>query len=473
MKILFLSPPSKDLDFPPLGIAYITSFLNKNGHEAIIFDGHNNSHKEIVSAVRKINPQIVGITMNTSTRFEGLCLAKEIKNTLKIPIILGGPHPTLMPEQILKNYPYIDYLVRNEGEYVCLNLLDALEANEKLNKIKGISYKEGGKIFHNERAEPLKDLDTLPYPEYKFFNLKGYAKHPLHPKEFLEYPAASIITSRGCPFNCTFCSSSHLWGHKIRFRKPKEIVDEIEYLYSEKNVRFVFFYDDNFTADKKRVVDICKTIIERGLHKKIKWLCKSEVNVITREMLEWLKKAGCCVIEYGIEDGSPEGLKFFRKPHTIQQVLEAFKLTHEAGLEIVAYFIIGGDHESPENVQRKKKFIEKINPTLVTASLLLAYPGTEIYEIGKRRGQWDDNILLQPCVGREYHYRVPIFYSKNMNLEQMFEASADIDYWWNKKKGNLKLKNILIIISNLIKNRDFSKLYSMSKSIMIHKIKHN
>lgn len=472
MKILFLSPPSKNLDFPPLGIAYLTSFLNKNSsHKAIIFEGHNRSFKEIIMAVKKIKPEIVGITINTSTRFDGLRMAKEIKRLFKISIILGGPHPTLMPEQILENYSYVDYIVRNEGEHICLNLLNALEKKEELDKIKGISYRKEGKIIHNERAEPIRNLDKLPYPEYKFFDLKNYSKHPLHPKEFLKYPAASIITSRGCPFNCTFCSSSHLWGHKIRFRKPKEIVDELEQLYSKYNVRFVFFYDDNFTADTKRAIEICKLIIKRGLHKKIKWLCKSEVNVITEELLMWLKKANCCVIEYGIEDASPEGLAFFKKPHNLEQVSKAFKLTHEAGLDIVAYFIIGGDHESPENVQIKKGLIEKINPTLITASLLLAYPKTEIYELGKKRGWWDDSIFLQPCVGKKYHFGVPIFSSKNMNLDQMFEASAEIDYWWNKKKGNLKFKNILIIIANLMKNRDFSKIYSMGKSVMINKIR--
>lgn len=473
MKILFLSPPSKNLDFPPLGIAYITSFLNKNGHEAIIFDGHNKFHKQIISAVKKIKPEIVGITMNTSTRFECLDLAKEIKQSMNIPIILGGPHPTLMPQQILENYPYIDYIVRNEGEYICLNLLNALERKEELDKVKGISYQKNGRIAHNEKAESIKNLDELPFPEYKFFNLKNYSKHPLHPKEFLKYPAASIITSRGCPFNCTFCSSSNLWGHKIRFRKPKEIVDEIEKIYSKYNVKFFFFYDDNFTFDKDRAIEICKLISKRGLHKKIKWLCKSEVNAVTEELLMWLKKAGCCVIEYGVEDGSPEGLKFFKKPHTIEQLFKAFELTHKAGLHIVAYFIIGGDHESQENIQLKKKIIEKLNPTLITASLLLAYPCTEVYELGKKRGMWDENIFLQRCIGRKYHFGVPIFYTKKMNLEKMFEASANIDYWWNKKKGNLKLKSILIILTNLIKNRDFSKIYSMGKSVMINKIKYS
>lgn len=466
MKILFLSPPQKNLLFPPLGIAYLTSFLNQNGHEAIIVEGNNKTYKQIIKTVEKIKPNIIGITMTTSTRFLCLNLAKEIKFRFNLPIILGGPHPTLMPEQLLKNYPFIDYIIRNEGEYTCLNLINALEKKDKLDKINGLSYKKDGNIIHNPAALPIMDLDSLPYPEYKFFNLKGYSKHTEDPPELVDYPVGCIISSRGCPYRCSFCSSSNFWGHKIRFRKAKYVVDEMEQLYLKYNTRYIVFNDDHFAADRKRAIEICKLIIKKGLHKKIKWLCKSEVNIITEELLIWLKKAGCYVIEYGIEDVSPEGLKFFRKAHNMDQVFEAFRLTHNAGIQIRSYFIIGGDHETKENILLKKKTIEKLNPATTTASLLLAYPGTEIFELGKTRGWWDDNIFLKSCIGKKFHYGVPIFPSKNMNLEQMFEASADIDYWWNKKKGNIILKNIYFIVLGLLKSKDFSKLFFMTKSVL-------
>ncbi|MFA4952794.1 MAG: radical SAM protein [Candidatus Pacearchaeota archaeon] len=470
MRILFLSPPSKNDLFPPLGIAYITALLNKNNHEAIIKEGNNSSFKELLEAVRKTKPDIVGITMNTNTRFVGLKIAKEIKEKYKIPIVLGGPHPTLMTDQILKNYPFVDYIVRNEGEYTTLNLLDCLEKKTELKKVKGISYRTNGEIIHNENAEPIIDLDSLPYPEYKFFNLAGYSKNPEHPKELLKYPVGSIISSRGCPYRCTFCSSSIFWGSKIRFRKPQCVVDEMEQLYNKYNTKYIVFNDDNFTTDKKRTIEICKLIIKKGLDKKIAWLCRAEVNIVDLELLTWLKKANCHTIEYGVEDASPEGLKFFKKAHTMEQAYKAFELTNQIGLATRSYFIIGGDHETPENIELKKRAIEKLNPTITTASLLIAYPGTEIYEIGKKRRLWDDSIWLKPCIGKNFHNHIPIYPSKNMSLGQLFSASADIDYWWNRKKGNFSLKVKIKTLKDLLRKRDFSKIYWMSKSVLLRSL---
>jgi len=482
MKVLFISPPARDMLFPTLGIAYITALLNREGHEAVIKEGLNRSFEELVMAVGEVKPEIVGITMNTTTRFECLKMAEEIKKRYHLPIILGGPHPTLMTDQILRNYPFIDYIVKNEGEYACLNLINALEKAKKkgidekelggeLKKVRGISYRKGKEIFHNEKAEPIMDLDSLPYPEYKFFNLKNYSKNPEHPKELLDYPVGSIITSRGCPYQCTFCSSSDFWGHRIRFRKAECVVDEMEHLYSKYNTKYIVFNDDNFTADRKRAIDICKLIIKKGLHKKIKWLCRAEVNIVTQELLMWLKKAGCHLIEYGVEDVSPEGVKFFKKAHTLKQLFDAFKLTHEAGLEIRSYVIVGGDHETQENIAYKRKIIEQLNPTITTASLLLAYPGTEIYENGKKRGWWNDSIWLTPCIGKKFHNNVPIYPSKNMSLAELFSAAADINYWWNNKKGNINLRNMTNTFLELLKRRDFSKIFHMGKSVVMRKMR--
>lgn len=461
--------PSQGLLFPPLGVAYITSLLNKKGHQAIIRDGIGSSFRELVDYVGLVKPDIVGITMNTTIRFEALKLAKAVKDKYNLPIILGGPHPTLMPDQLLKNYPFVDYIIRNEGEYVCMNLLDALEKGRDwkyLKKIKGLSYKSDNKVFHNPPADVISDLDALPYPEYRFFDLKKYSKQPEHPKELTDYPMASIISSRGCPYRCTFCSSSTFWGHKIRYRKPEFVVDEIEKLYLRYGVRYIVFNDDNFTTDRKRAIEICKLLIKKRLHEKIAWLCRSEVNIVDRELLSWLKKANCDMIEYGVEDASEEGLRFFKKAHTLKQLFNAFKITNEVGLRSRSYFIVGGDHESLENIGLKKAVIERLNPTTTSASLLLAYPGTEIYEIGKKRGWWDDSIWLKPCIGKTFHNRAPIYPSKNFKLSQLFAASADIDYWWNSKKNSFNMKDKVRAAFILVKRGDFSKIFWMGKAVI-------
>lgn len=475
MKILFLAPPTKGDYTPPLGIAYITSVLNENGHKAIIKEGVNKSFRELVRSVKQINPEIVGITMNTTNRFACLKLAKEIKQRYGLPIILGGPHATFMTDQILRNYPFVDYIIRNEGEYTCLNLLNELERGKgemkSLKKIKGISYREGKKIIHNEQADFITDLDSLPYPEYKFFNLDEYRKLPEHPKEFLKYPAGSIIPTRGCPHKCTFCSTSEFWGHNIRFRKPESILEEIEHLYSKYNTRYIIFNDDNFTINRKRAIDFCKLMVKSGLSDKVKWNCLSEIGTVNKELITWLKKANCNMIGYGMEDVSPEGLSFFKKHHTLKQAFKTFKLTNDAGIKIRSYFIVGGDHETLQNIKLKKKIIEKLNPTETTASLLLAYPRTRIFEIGKERGYWDESVWLKPCTGKNFHNYVPILPSKHVSLKELFAASADIEFWWNRKKGYFDLRNRVNTAVDLLKCKDFLKIYVMGKAILLRSLK--
>ena len=471
MKILLLSFPEKNLINPPLGLAYIAAMLNKNGHQAIISEGNNKTVKDQIKAANIIKPDIVGISISTPSRMNCFKIAKGIKKALNLPIVLGGPHATLLPDQILQNYPFIDYVVRGEGEYVCLELLNALENKKSLDKIKSLSFRKEGKIIHNPLAGLIEDLDALPLPEYKFFNLKGYANLPQYPEYTKKYPVGHIHSSRGCPHNCTFCSTASLWGHRIRFRSAENVIEDVERLHKEYGVRYICFMDDHFLADKKRIIKICKLMIEKGLDKILQWQCNSEVNIVNEEILGWMKKAGCVLISYGVEDASEEGLKFFKKAHNQEQVIKAFELTKKAGIKTLSFFIIGGDHESPTNILKKKQLIKKLDPYLTSASILVAFPGTEIFERGRKNGWWDESIFLKECVGKQFYSGAPIYPSKNISLEERFEATAGIDYWWNSKKGNFKFKDRVPAILTLIKNKDFAKIYSMGKIIIAEFLK--
>ena len=467
MNVLFLSPPLKEKMFPSLGIAYLASILNENGHDAMLNDGNNSSFSDLLSYVNKIKPDIVGITMNTTNRFEALKLSKEIKDKFKLPIMLGGPHPTLLSDQILKNYPFVDYIIRNEGEYSTLELINSLSKSGDLKKIKGLSYRQGSNIMHNERAEIIPDLDKLPFPEYKFFDLMSYAKQVEYPRELDKYPHGSIISSRGCPYQCTFCSSSSFWGHKIRFRSAKNVVDEIEHLYNNYNIRFIMYNDDNFTSDRERAIQICKMIIDKGLHKNMMWQCRAEVNLMNKELVSWMKKAGCNMIEFGVEDATPEGIKAFKKSHTQQQVRDAFKLMKEFDIKTKSYFIVGGPHETKKNIELKKQFIQELDPTVTTASILLAYPGTEIYEDGKKNGLWDDSVWLNKCVGKKFHNHTPIYTGPNLNYSELMEASAEINHWWGRKTGQqYSIRDNIKVAFDMVKEREFYKIYSMSKGVL-------
>lgn len=474
MKVLFLSPPQKDKNFPSLGIAYLTSILNKNGHEAFLHDGADSSIKEMIKYAEKISPEIVGITMNTTNRFEALELAKIIKNKFKVPIILGGPHPTLATDQLLKNYDFIDFIIRNEGEYSTLELINALEKSRgkepDFSKILGLSYRKDNKIIHNPRAPIIENLDELPFPEWKFFDLKKYVAQPEYPKEYKTY--GSIISSRGCPYQCTFCSSSNFWGHKIRFRSAKSVLEEIKMLY-DIGVRFIVFNDDNFTSNKKRAIEICKMIIKEGLNEKMGWQCRAEVNIVDDELLMWMKKANCNMLEFGVEDCTEEGIKWFKKGHNKEQTKAAFDLCKKYGIKTKSYFIIGGDHETKENIQIKKKYIEELDPDVTTASILLAYPMTEVYEIGKKKGLWDDDIWLKECVGEKYHSRAPIYTGPHLSYSDVQAASAEILYWWGKKKGQISFRDNLKIALDMLRQGDLNKLTTMSISVLKQRLRSN
>ena len=363
MKVVFLSPPQNEKLCPSLGIAYIAALLNKNGHQVALHDGANSSVTEMTNYIGKLAPDIVGITVNTTNRFEALELAKSIKKRYNLPIILGGPHPTLMTEQLLQNYKFIDFIVRNEGEYTTLNLINTLEKKESPEKVLGISYRKKNQIINNPPAPIIENLDDLPFPEWKFFDLDKYVKDSEFPKKYQNAPHGSIISSRGCPFNCTFCSSSDFWGRKIRFRSAKNVVDEMKMLYNL-GIRFILFNDDNLTSNKKRAIEICKLIIEEGLNKEMGWQCRAEVNVIDDELVYWMKQANCTMVEFGIEDCTDEGLKWFKKGHREFQVKKAFEICKKYNIEIKSYFIIGGDHETKKNLILKRDYIEELDPDI-------------------------------------------------------------------------------------------------------------
>ncbi|MBU0957469.1 MAG: B12-binding domain-containing radical SAM protein [Nanoarchaeota archaeon] len=469
MKVVLLSPPQNDKMFPSLGIAYIGAVLKKSGHDILIIDGAGISLKEMIASIKDYHPDIAGITMNTTNRFDVLELAKQIKSNLKIPIILGGPHPTLLPDQLLKNYKYIDFIVRNEGEYSTLELVNSLEKKKTFSNIKGISYRDNNKVIHNPPAEPILDLDKLPFPDWSFFNLKKYSKQVEYPEKYKKYPVGSVISSRGCPFRCTFCSSSQFWGHKNRLRSPENIIGEIKMLYGL-GIRFIVFNDDNFSSNTKRAIQICKLMIKEGLSEKMGWQCRAEVNVMNEELIKWMKKANCNMIEFGIEDCTQEGLKWFKKSHTQQQVDKAFDLCRKYKIKTKSYFIVGGDHETKENIKRKKKYIENLNPDITTASILLAYPGTEVYDLGKNQKLFDESVWLDNCVGEKFHSRAPIYTGPHLSYSELISASADINYWWGRKKGQYGIKDNIKIAVDMLKQGDINKLFRMSLAVIKQKL---
>lgn len=393
-KFLLINPPQSVIyPQPPLGIAIIAAVLEENGYEVKILDlpAIGFSEERLSEMFSKVKPDVVGITSFTSTINAATLLAKNVKeNDADSLVILGGPHGTILPEETLRDNPEIDIIVRGEGEQVMLEIAKVLEEKSPnhLKNISGITYRDNHSVRSNPIGPPILNLDSLPFPA---FHLLPLTKYSLHPPFGRRSPAMPIITSRGCPYRCVFCSKS-IFGNDYRNNSPDYVISEIQFLNEKFGVEEIKFYDDVFTMNRKWVTDICQRLMKEKID--ISWTCETRVNLVDRELLKVMKDAGCYMIAYGVESGDQGILRNLKKDITLDQAFEAFKLTHNAGIESVAYFMIGSPKETPKTIKKTIDFAKKLNPDFAQFSITIPYPGTELYNLAAKEGdilrKWDD-----------------------------------------------------------------------------------
>jgi len=402
MKILFICPPT-ETPFPcqseyPIGLLYLERILYDNGHECLVRNYYSQSFeeakKQILKEVADFKPNIVGLncmSMNRTSCFRLANMLKEINPEIKL--IMGGVHASSMYEQILLNFP-VDAIVLGEGELTILPLIKAFENKKKLNKIKGIAFKESesGKIYFTGPQQHIEDLDALHFP-----------RHELFEHQIKQTKNARMMTSRGCPFGCTYCSTSAYWGRRWRPRSPANVVAEIEEIIKKMPfVEEIFFYDDTFTVDNQRVIDICDMIIKKGIKLRLK--CSGRVDRVSREMLLKMKEAGFADIAYGIESGSAQILKAMNKGITKEQIKAAIDLTNEVGLTWHGFMMVGCPGETWDTVKESTEFVKTLkNFDTGSVALLEIYPNTAIYEKAKENG-FDESLWLTDAPVPHYTY---------------------------------------------------------------------
>ena len=398
LKILLVNPPqATQYPQPPLGLAMVAAVLEKIGYLVKILDlpvlGF--SENSLSTIIRQEKPDIVGVTAMTPTINSAVSIVEKVKECdSNITVVLGGAHATILPEETLKSVPEIDVIVRGEGEQTILELVKVLdEISGDIDQVSGITYREGASIKSTPLRPPILELDALPFPA---FHLLPMRKYRLHPPFGRRSPVMPIITSRGCPYRCVFCSKS-VFGKKYRSNSPAYVVDEIRFLNEKFGVKEIKFYDDVFTLDRKRVVALCMQLKEQGID--IPWTCETRVNLIDSELLGVMKDAGCYMIEYGVESGNQRVLNSLKKDITLAQTIKAFELTHEAGIETVAYFMMGSPQETSETIQETVEFAKKLDPDFVQFSIATPYPGTELYSLALEDGQvpekWDEYVYAE------------------------------------------------------------------------------
>lgn len=430
MKIFLCNPPLNVKFGPHLGLGYLASSLEKKNHQVFFQDGNLISKERLLAESHRYNPDLVGIYMNTVTRFETISFAEEIKKKLNLPIVAGGPHPTLMADQLLRHYNCFDYVIRGEAEKSLIKFLDCLEEGQPLEKVLGLSFRKKKQIVHNPPAPFVKNLDSLPFPKHSLFDYRRYpVPEQVSEGNFLVVP---MITSRGCPFNCIFCSSSQMTSHFYRFRSPANVLGEVEYLNSEFKADYIYFQDDHFFLNRKRTQDFCRLMIKKGLAEKVRWRCTGRVDCLDFPTLKLMKKAGCDFICFGVESATEEGLKFFNKKFTLAQVRKVFDESRQAGIKRGANFIIGGDHETLATIEKQRELIKELDPEIAGPSALTIFPGTDLFRLAKKKGILDENIWLEKSPKIPLHNNVPLYPGPYLDHDTLIKEAAKITFWWNQ-----------------------------------------
>jgi anaerobic magnesium-protoporphyrin IX monomethyl ester cyclase len=398
MNVLLINPPyaytygkMKALipSYPPIGLAYLASVLEK--HEVSILDMPLNKmdEKGFKEYIEKKDFDIAMFTATTPTVNTVGRLCKIVKECNEnITTVVGGSHPSALPEKTLKENKAVDIIVIGEGEKTAKELVNFLSKNKKLNKIKGICYKKDSKIVRTMARPFITNLDSLPLPRHDMLDLDSYTYWCQQGKKF-----SAIVTSRGCPYSCTFCCRG-AFGQFYRYRSVKSVIDEIK-LLTELGVDEIHIIDDNFTMIENRSVKILDKIKSNFPELRIAFINGVRIDRINKNLLTKMKKANVYYIGYGIESGNQKILDSIKKGITLSQAEKIVRLSKKIGIDIVAcFFILGFPEETIKSISDTIRFAKKIKPHFAKFSTLVPYPGTEIYEKLKREGRietenWD------------------------------------------------------------------------------------
>ncbi len=400
MKVLLVNPsyPFEESPTPPFGLMSLAAYLLENDIDVKIEDYIVTpySRERVKKVLQEYKPDVVGatgVTMNINT---ALKVVKDYKEeNSDIHTVMGGPHVTFDADNILLDNPYVDSVVRGEGEITLLELLGKLDSNSSFKDILGISFRENGAVVHNEMRPFIQDINILPYPARHLVQLSKY--------KALGIPI-NMLTSRGCPHKCIFCVGSRMIGQKVRNLDVERVVDEFEML-SKMGFYQINVVDDLFTANKKRCMAICDEILRRGI--KHRWNAFARVDTVTKELLEKLLEAGCNALCFGIESGNQEILDTIKKKTTIEKCRKAVDLCHEAGIEPMCSYIMGLPGETPETVENSLDFARSLCKNY-GFHILAPFPGTEVREKHEEYGlkiltnDWDKYDANQSVTETEF-----------------------------------------------------------------------
>lgn len=442
-KILFVTTPSHDMEdiikakrskatgdtqkgrqMLPSGLMSIGAYLESKGYHIDVDDFWTMDWNDIKNRLIQKDPDIIFSSCLTDSRLSSFKLARIAKEINPNVInVIGNAHASSMYNQILLNYPEIDYIVIGEGEITCYELLNCLNNNGNIKEVKGLAFKLDNKIYVTEKRPMVPDLDIFPFPEKFRFNSS-------------DPHVATISTSRGCPYGCTYCSLTHFWGN-WRGKSTEEVIKEIEFLVSE-GAKYITFNDDHFTFNKKRAIEIASHFHEYD----IKWRMQCRVDRIDKEMLTVFAKNNIDMIAYGVETMSPTIIKNIHKGVTLEQVFKAFEISHEAEIPTIqANIVIGFPGETQHTINETIKGLKIIKPDDIGKFIAMVLPSTGLYDIMKEKNIMVDDYWLSPIPSP--------FFTAEHDIATLRKYSLQVQIAWYKQKGiKYTAKDIYTLLSD-------------------------
>lgn len=454
-KIIFVNPPLSlkerygTLDkggayMPAIGVLYLASVCRENKYDVSILDcpAYNYDYNTSIKRILEEEPDYIGISSTTAAIYNAANLAYLLlERGFDKPIILGGPHVSAVPIETMKRFPQFTVGVLGEGEDTIVELLQILDSKSNLFEVKGLVVKNEGEIKITPPRPFIQDLDKLPLPAWDLLPPPDVYKFSA--TRFSKTPVGSLLTSRGCYAQCTFCDAS-VFGRKIREHSAEYVIKMIEDLIRRFKIKSLIINDDIFAYSKNRLFKICETMIKKKLN--VEWSCSSWINLMTPDILQIMKKAGCFQIAYGIESGSQRILDFLKKGIKLEKIQEVLKWTRNAGIRTKGYFMIGIPGDTRETIEQTIDVAKRLELDDFQTTFCTPFPGTELYGIAAQYGEFEDNwkkmnmwdIVFVPNglskedltyfskrAFREFYFRPPIIFSY---LKTVFKNPAFLPY---------------------------------------------
>lgn len=448
--VLLINPPNRldeystGKEMVPLGLLSVAAVMEKAGHDVQVLDLEFESENP-EKTFELVKPDVVGIAGTSATRFEAFDLARLAKSwNPNVLTVYGGCHASFTAEDTLQHVPSFDVIVRGEGEGTMVELVAAWQAGRDFTDIQGLSFRHNGAIMHNPARPRIRELDTLPFPARHLVDMTGY-----HLKlDLIGEKAASIITSRGCPINCSFCSASFMFGKTLTRRSAVNVVDEMEHVLKTYGVGGFKIFDSTFTLIPKHAQDICDEILRRGLV--FPWECEIRASNITFELLQKMKQAGCYLVDFGIESASEKVLQRMNKGITMEQVLRVLDWTNTLGIQQKPFFTFGHIEETMADADITLAFIKANLGRMAMPSIgvgIRVYPGTEVERYAQMKDLLPGFSWSQPYHEPRNTYlststNIPILIQPQMGFEDLLSIkektlslqSANLSFVWRRLK---------------------------------------